>query len=45
MKSRNSCPERRQVYLAGFHSVGCPAGFGDIGVEDPSRHDSIDNTE
>ena len=25
--------------------LGCPAGFGDIGVGEPSRHDSIDNTE
>ena len=28
-----------------FLILGCPAGFGDIGVGEPSRHDSIDNTE
>ena len=26
-------------------NVGCPAGFGDIGVGEPSRHDSIDKTD
>ena len=27
-----------------FHKVVCPAGFRDIGVGEPSRPDSIDNT-
>ncbi len=41
-----SCKHRILKHHSKFtFIVGCPAGFGDIGVGEPSRHDSIDNTE
>ena len=27
-----------------YSNVGCPAGFGDLGVMGPSKHDSVDNS-